>query len=78
MDRATIVVNPAAGRGRSRSVAGHLHGLLAAAGVSADIVQPMPGRTRAAVLECISTGAQAIIACGGDGTVHEVMQAVVG
>lgn len=78
MDRATIVVNPAAGRGRSRSVAADLQCRLTAGGMPADIVQPMPGRTRDAVRERIASQAHAVIACGGDGTVHEVMQAVIG
>lgn len=74
---ATIIVNPAAGRGRAGSVAGQLQGRLSALGVRAEIVQPVAGRTRDAVRERIS-GAAPVIACGGDGTVHEVLQAVMG
>lgn len=76
--RATIVVNPAAGRGRSRAVAGDLQGRLTSLGVATDIVQPAPGRTRQAVRERLADGGTTVVACGGDGTVHEVMQAVLG
>lgn len=77
--RVTIVVNPSAGRGRSRSVAGELQTRLATLGVAADIVQPAPGWTRQAVRERLAEGGGAtVVACGGDGTVHEVMQAVLG
>ena len=54
--RATIVVNPAAGRGRSRVVAGDLQERLATLGVPTDIVQPAAGRTRQAVRERLAEG----------------------
>jgi diacylglycerol kinase (ATP) len=76
--RTSIIVNPAAGRGRARSVAADLQQRLALLGVAADLVQPMPGHTRDVVRQRVAGGDATVIACGGDGTVHEVMQGVLG
>jgi diacylglycerol kinase (ATP) len=70
-----LVVNPRAGGGRARRRAELSHDALAAAGLTCTMRVPgSPEGTRAAVLEAADAGASAIVACGGDGTVHEVVQ----
>ena len=44
----------------------------------AEIVSPPAGQTRASVRDAIARGVDVVVACGGDGTVHEVLQAVHG
>ena len=73
-----IIVNPAAGRGRSRAVGTALQARLAMLGADARVIQPLPGRTSRAAREAAAQGAEVVVACGGDGTVHQVLQGVCG
>ncbi len=80
MKKAALIYNPAAGRKRrSRTEDVEKAGqVLRAAGVQ---VITVPTRTAgsagAQAEEAIANGYDTIIACGGDGTVHEVLQGVV-
>ncbi|GIJ23696.1 diacylglycerol kinase [Micromonospora lutea] len=74
-----VLANPTAGRGRHRGRLPHLLDGLAAAGrpvrlLRADSATGAEAACRAAVAE----GAGALVAVGGDGTVHRAMQAVAG
>jgi diacylglycerol kinase (ATP) len=79
--RAALIYNPNSGQHsawRSRAVDEAL-AVLRAAGVDAkafETVEPGGGTDRAR--EAVLAGYDAVIACGGDGTVHEVIQSLVG
>ncbi|MBB2943996.1 diacylglycerol kinase (ATP) [Actinoplanes lutulentus] len=74
-----VLANPSAGRGRHR---GLLPGVVDALGVSGRPVRILDAGTGAeAELAChraVADGAAAVVAVGGDGTVHRALQAVAG
>jgi diacylglycerol kinase (ATP) len=77
--RAALVVNPAAGGGRAFRLARRLEAELVACGVTVDRrVTTGPGEATALAGEALAEGMDAVVACGGDGTVHEVVQALAG
>lgn len=74
-----LIANPAAGRGRSRAWAERARVGLEDAGIAASVALPgsveqAQERARQAVAEQVA----AIVACGGDGTMNAVLQAVAG
>src|SRR2546421_9442211 len=74
-----VLVNPTAGRGRHRGLLPAVLQALAASGravevVAADTGTAAPTSCRAA----LDAGAGALVAVGGDGTVHLALQAVAG
>lgn len=75
-----LIYNPAAGRGRSRRVEllQKISDALAALGHQVEIAPTTaPNSATAQARQAISQGAEIIFACGGDGTVHEVLQGIV-
>jgi diacylglycerol kinase (ATP) len=77
MPRAALLFNPNAGRGgRSRLHAVELAAdVLLSHGVEAEIVATHgPGTAGAQAVDTVSRGADLVFACGGDGTLHEVIQ----
>ena len=82
MKRAALLYNPVSGpqgRGRTRAaVLQRAAAVLRAEGVAAELVETH-GRGTAArqAMELIAAGFDTILACGGDGTVHETMQQMV-
>jgi diacylglycerol kinase (ATP) len=77
--QAWLIVNPDAGGGRGRQHAAALSAVLAEAGLDCTVVQPTSGEgTREAAREAVAAGARAVLVCGGDGTVHEALQPLVG
>lgn len=78
MSSVTIVANPHAGRGRAGRVARESVELLRMNGVEVDVLMP-EGLTamRDQLAALCTNGPTTLIACGGDGTVHQVLQAVV-
>ncbi len=77
-DDVWLVVNPRAGGGRARKRAELARDAFAHAGLECTVRVPgSPAGTRAAVQEAAQRGVPVIVACGGDGTVHEVIQALV-
>jgi YegS/Rv2252/BmrU family lipid kinase len=81
MRRVALIYNPASGQYSARR-AGLLQqviGLLRKAGIDADALETnAPGSARALAKLAIRNRYDTVLACGGDGTVHEVLQSLVG
>ena len=78
MDRAALLYNPASGGGRRRNrELDTALALLRSGGVKAELVLTQ-SRTDAAeqARRAIAAGCDTIFACGGDGTVHDLLQSV--
>ena len=76
--QAFVVANPFAGRGRAREIAESAVRELVAQGVRAELLLPpdLPS-LRAALADASADGPTTLLACGGDGTVHQVLQTAV-
>src|SRR5580700_3520045 len=77
MSRAALIFNPNAGRGgRSRlSLLERAANVLLSRGIQAEIIATHgPGTAGAQAADAVSHGADLVFACGGDGTLHEVIQ----
>ena len=74
-----VLVNPTSGRGKGGRMAPVLARRLYERGIDVvDIVGRDADSALAMAREAIGAGAQALVACGGDGTVHLALQAVAG
>ena len=70
----TIIANPVSGRGRARRVGERVADLLRERGVNSDLmVSEAPGDCERIAREVLARGVRRVAACGGDGTVHEVV-----
>ena len=81
MRRVALIYNPASGQqsARPRTAIDKALAVLHAAGVQAEALQTdAPGSAGALAEEAMRRGCDTILACGGDGTVHEVLQSLVG
>jgi diacylglycerol kinase (ATP) len=81
MRRFALIYNPASGQYSSRREESVLKAVdvFRAAGVEADpLVCEGPGGATVHAREAVRRGYDAVIACGGDGTVHEILQSVTG
>lgn len=74
-----LIINPISGAGRAEAAAGLLSDELNRAGYRPTLVRTS-GRGRAAELaaRAVGRGVGAVVACGGDGTVHETVQSLAG
>lgn len=76
---AWIIANPQAGGGRALQHGSVVARILRDGGVSCRLLHPSTAtQTREAAAQAVREGVSAVIACGGDGTVHDVLQSVVG
>src|SRR5579871_6891765 len=79
--KVALVDNPTSGMNSSRreSIVSSARDALQAAGVEVEhLTIDGPGSGRVLAREAIARGCDSVIVCGGDGTVHEVIQALVG
>jgi diacylglycerol kinase (ATP) len=77
MRRAALIFNPNAGRGGSSRMAAleRAADVLSREGVDAQIIATLgPGTAGVQAAEAATQGAELVFACGGDGTLHEVIQ----
>src|SRR5436305_3727454 len=80
MRRALLIYNRASGRNRARrgALVQNVLSILQAAGVEASAVESQgPGRAGAQARGATASGFDTLIACGGDGTIHDVLQGIV-
>jgi len=81
MQRVALIYNPVSGQysARRHSAVHEALGMLRAAGISADLFETSaPTGAVAHTEEAIRRGCDTILACGGDGTVHAILQTLVG
>jgi YegS/Rv2252/BmrU family lipid kinase len=81
MHRVALIYNPASGQGssRRRRAVEQAADVLRQAGIEAELLETLgPGGAETLAAEAARRGCDTIIACGGDGTVHEVLQSIVG
>ncbi len=77
--RALAVVNPAAGGGRAQGRLEDLVAIFKGANARVDVVRtPGPGEATRLAREAVAEGYRRVIAIGGDGTVHEIVNGLVG
>ncbi len=80
MRRVALIYNPASGQSwtRPRLAVEQAAAVLRAAGIEVEMVETLAaGSAGALAEEAAGRGCDTIIACGGDGTVHEVLQSIV-
>src|SRR5580704_10257903 len=81
MRRVALIYNPASGQhsGRRASQVQNVIAVLRKAGIEAEALEThAPGSAKALALAAARQGYDAVLACGGDGTVHEALQVLVG
>lgn len=77
--RVWLVANPTSGKGTAGQHAELLAGRLEAAGIKVRLVAPTSAEALgSAVVEAVADDALAVVASGGDGTVHTAIQPLVG
>lgn len=75
MQRATILFNPNSGRRRRRSELEQAVGILQSAGVHTELTVCHSSQEATDHARCaVAAGADTVFACGGDGTIHDVIQ----
>jgi diacylglycerol kinase (ATP) len=81
MRKATILFNPNSGRrGRKRDVElNHAIGIIQSAGVHTDLTVCLSSQEATDNARCaVAAGSDTVFACGGDGTIHDVIQGLAG
>ncbi|MEI6360575.1 MAG: diacylglycerol kinase family protein [Actinomycetes bacterium] len=73
-----VIANPIAGSGRGSRHASVVINALHSAGIACRLVTPSSVEaTHNATAQAVASDARAVLACGGDGTVHVVLQEIV-
>ncbi len=77
--RATLVTNPIAGRGKALRAAAQAEGVLRAAGWQVErVLTEGPGDGSRLAGQAAGKGCEVVLACGGDGTLSEVLAGLRG
>ena len=72
-----VIANPISGKGRAKNIAEQAHAALAESGRQGQLVFTSgPGDAKRLAHEAVSDGIRFVIACGGDGTLHEVVNGI--
>lgn len=75
MQRATILFNPNSGRRRRRAELEQAVAILQSAGVHTELTVCLSSEEATIHARCaVAAGADTVFACGGDGTIHDVIQ----
>ncbi len=75
MQRATILFNPNSGRRRRRAELDQAVGILQSAGVHTELTVCRSSQEATDHARCaVAAGADTVFACGGDGTIHDIIQ----
>jgi YegS/Rv2252/BmrU family lipid kinase len=73
-----VIVNPRAGRGKLGARLPEIEGILRGAGLDYRVVQTtQPGHAAEAARDALHGGERYLVAAGGDGTVHEVVNGML-
>jgi YegS/Rv2252/BmrU family lipid kinase len=81
MRRVALIYNPASGQhfARRKAAVEKALAVFREAGVTAEALETKgPGEATLHAQQAISAGCDTVMACGGDGTVHEIVQSLVG
>jgi YegS/Rv2252/BmrU family lipid kinase len=79
IDNYLLIINPSAGRGRTGKLLPTLQALLEAKKISYEFrLTSRPGEATELAREAVSQGFAYIVAVGGDGTAHEVVNGLMG
>jgi YegS/Rv2252/BmrU family lipid kinase len=81
MRRVALIYNPVSGQysARRNAAVGRIKAVLGDAGVVVEAFETgAPGSAMALAGQAVREGFDTVLACGGDGTVHEVVQSLVG
>ena len=77
MNDFVIIANPISGKGKAKSVAEQGYAALTESGQRGQLVlTSASGDAKRFAHEAVSTGIRYVIACGGDGTLHEVVNGI--
>ena len=77
MDNFVIIANPISGKGNAKNVAEQAYAALTESGGQGQLVfTSASGDARRFAQEAVAGGVRSVIACGGDGTLHEVVNGI--
>ncbi|MDE0089691.1 MAG: diacylglycerol kinase family lipid kinase, partial [Candidatus Poribacteria bacterium] len=77
MDDFILIANPISGKGKAKTVAEQAYTALMAEGCNGEIkLTTGTGDATRFALEAVSSGIRWVIVCGGDGTLHEVVNGI--
>ena len=72
-----IIANPISGKGKAKSVAEQAHAALTESGKQGQLIlTSASGDAKRFAQEAVADGTRYVIACGGDGTLHEVVNGI--
>lgn len=77
MDNFILIANPISGKGHARNVAEQAYAALTESGAQGQLTfTSASGDAKRFAQEAVSDGVRSVIACGGDGTLHEVVNGI--